>query len=459
MYARISLDHVETCPSAVSDRHAEEVVIVGGGVIGVCCAYYLAKAGCRVRLLERFSLASGSSYGNSGLLTPSAACPINMPGIIPKSIKWMLTPNGAFRLTPRPNLHLVRWLRLFQQHCTESEVNRVTPILRDMIGDSLTLFRQLARLPNAERFEFSESGTLALYKSEYGEHQAQSTADLLRRFGITCEPVDSIDVRDRVPNLRPAVRGATFFPEDAHLIPGQFVGFMARAAQAAGATIDTHVGSAEIERGRANRLQVRTSSGMLSPDTVVVATGAWAPFTVRRFGLWLPIEPGKGYSLEFQNGPQTTVPLRLTEARAVVSTMGESIRMTARLDLVGMNSNVTKRADSIVKLVRDYLDLPTLGGPTGWAGLRPLTPDSLPIVGPHPAEERLILAVGHGQLGVTLGPITGRLIADCITGTNVDAGLEPLKADRFQRRFTRPHGDRPRLHLARHAEVRDGQAL
>jgi D-amino-acid dehydrogenase len=327
-----------------------------------------------------------------------------------------------------------------------------------MIGDSLTLFRELAKLPNAERFEFSESGTLALYKSEDGEHQAQSTADLLRRFGITCEPVDSAEVRDRVPNVRPAVRGATFFPEDAHLVPGEFVGFMARAAEAAGAIIDTQVGSAAIEPGPGNRLQVRTSQGLLSPERVVVANGAWAPFTVRRFGLWLPIEPGKGYSLQFRHGPLTKVPLRLTEARAVVSTMGESIRMTARLDLVGMDSSVTKRADSIAKLARDYLDWPTLEGPTGWAGLRPLTPDSLPIVGPHPAHERLVLAVGHGQLGVTLGPVTGCLIADFMTGKNVDAALEPLKADRFRRRLSRTQADRPRVQPAGRAEIRDDQS-
>lgn len=427
----------------MNDRRADEVVILGGGVIGVCCAYYLAEAGCRVRLVERAALASGSSYGNSGLLTPSAAYPINMPGIIPKSIKWMLTPNGAFRFRPRPSMQLVRWLRLFQQRCTESEVDRVTPILRDMIDGSLALFRRLAELPNAGRFEFSESGTLALYKSEYGHHQAQSTADLLRRFGVTCQPVDSTEVRERVPNVKPAVRGATFFPEDAHLIPGEFVSFMARAAEAAGATVDTLVGPAEIESGPKNRIQVRTSSGLLCPERVVVATGAWAPFTVRRFGLWLPIEPGKGYSIQFRHGPRTSVPLRLTEARAVVSAMGESIRMTARLDLVGMNSNVTKRADSIVKLARKYLNWPRLEEPTGWAGLRPLTPDSLPIVGPHPAEDRLVLAVGHGQLGVTLGPVTGRLIADFITGKNVDAKLAPLRADRFQRRLTRAPAERP----------------
>jgi D-amino-acid dehydrogenase len=428
----------------VSDRRADDVVILGGGVIGVCCAYYLAEAGCRVRLLERASLASGSSHGNSGLLTPSAAYPINMPGIIPKSIKWMLTPNGAFRFRPRPSLQLVRWLRLFQQHCTESEVDRVTPILRDMIRDSLVQFRRLARVPNADRFDFSESGTLALYNSEHGDHQAQSTADLLRRFGITSQPVDSAEVRERVPNVTREVRGATYFPEDAHLIPGEFVRFMGRAAEAAGATIDTMVGPVEIA-GLGKRVQVRTSKGLLSPEKVVVATGAWAPHTVRRFGLWLPIEPGKGYSIEFRSGPKMNVPLRLTEARAVVSTMGDSLRMTARLDLVGMNSDVTKRAGSIVKLVRNYLDWSSPEGPAGWAGLRPLTPDSLPIVGPHPADERLMLAVGHGQLGVTLGPVTGRLLADFITGKNVDAELGPLRADRFQRRRTRAEVDRPKV--------------
>jgi D-amino-acid dehydrogenase len=417
-------------------RRSDEVVILGGGVVGVCCAYYLAIAGCRVRLLERAALASGSSYGNSGLLTPSAAYPINMPGIIPKSIKWMLSPNGAFRFKPRPSLQLVRWLRLFQQHCTEAEVNRVTPLLRDMIQGSLALFRELARLPDANLFEFSESGTLALYKSEYGQHQAQSTADLLRRFDIVCQPVDSRQVRELVPHVKPAVRGATFFPEDAHLIPGQFVKLVARAAEAAGATIETLVGPAEIESGPNHQIQVRTSSGVLSAEKVVVATGAWAPFTVRRFGLWLPIEPGKGYSLEFRRGLRTNVPLRLTEARAVVSAMGDSIRMTARLDLVGMNSSVTRRAESIVKLASKYLDVSSMEEPTGWAGLRPLTPDSLPIVGPHPSEERLVLAVGHGQLGVTLGPVTGRLVADFMTGKNVDAELAPLRADRFQRQRT-----------------------
>lgn len=422
----------------MSDR-ADEVLILGGGVIGVCCAYYLAKAGCRVHLMEAESLASGSSNGNSGLLTPSASYPINAPGIIAKSLRWMLTPNGAFRFRPRPSLRLVRWLRLFQQRCTANEVERATPIILGLINESLTLFRELATLPGAKQFDFAESGTLALFDSESGAHQAKSTADLLRRFGVTCESLDPMAVRERVSYVRPTVLGATFFPEDAHLIPAEFVNFVARAAVAIGAKIDTQTGPVEVEPGPNRRVQLRTSSGILTPEHVVVATGAAAPHTARRFGLWLPIEPGKGYNVQFRSGQRSDVPLRLTEARAVVSTMGESIRMTARLDLVGMNTKITKRADSIAELALRYLDLSRLGASTSWAGLRPLTPDSLPIVGPHPETDRLVLAAGHGQLGVTLGPVTGKLIADFITGKDLRSTLAPLRADRFQQRSNRSH--------------------
>lgn len=406
--------------------------MVGGGAVGVCCAYALACRGRSVLLLEAGDLCSGSSWGNSGLLTTSACSPEAEPGVIAQAARWMLDQDGPFRLRPRLDPNLVRWTLRFRKYCTAAAAERTTCFLRDRIRENVRLVETLAQTSPRD-FAFRRRGLITLFTSQWGMTQGLAGAQALAELGIPSEGLDRRAVAEREPAVTNAVVGGILYPEDAHLDPGEFVAAVAELARASGARIEER--QPVLRLHGAHRVEaVETAARRIRPELVVMANGAWSPRLARGLGQRLLIEPGKGFSLTYAAGREAfTRPLRLWERRTVVCSMRTNVRVTSRLDLVGLDTRVReRRARLSATNAAGYLSLPAgVESAHAWAGLRPLTPDGLPLIGRSTTVDNLILATGHGHLGISLGALTGDAVARIATGDDLAFDPLPVRPERF----------------------------
>jgi D-amino-acid dehydrogenase len=411
----------------------EDVVVIGGGAVGVCCAYSLARSGRSVLLLEREELCAGSSWGNSGLLTTSACAPEAAPGVLGQAARWMLDRDGPFRLRPRFDPRLVRWLWRFRQNCTADAAARGTSFLRDRVRENTRLIEGLARQTQRD-FALRTRGVLVLFVTEQGLAEGIAGAANLKGLGIPSEQLDRDEVVRLEPRVTDAVVGGILYPEDAHLDPGEYVAAVAELARSHGAQIEEGVSVRRLHGAHGVDV-IETSTRLIRPEAVVLANGAWAALLGRTVGLKLLIEPGKGFSLTYSAGGEVfTRPLRLAEPRLLVSSMRDNVRVTSKLDLVGLDSRVReRRVRATGPIAERFLALPAgISRARAWAGLRPLTPDGLPMIGRSPQVERLILATGHGHMGISLSAVTGEAVAQIAGGGMPEFDAAPVLPGRFQ---------------------------
>ncbi len=410
-----------------------DVVIIGGGIVGVCAAYYLSRAGARVTVVEQGEIAAGSSYGNAGLVVPSHSIPLAAPGVWWKGLKWMRDPESPFYIKPRLDPALLAWLWRFRRACSQAHVRRAMPLLRDLSYASLGLFRELSALDGLE-FGFRQDGALGVYRTKAGFEEGVHEAALLGQGGLSTKVLDAAAARALEPALAADVVGAVLFPDDAHLIPDRFVRGLARVAASLGVRFRTETEVLGFRTAGARIAAVETTRGDLEAGEVVLAAGSWSARLARTLGLALPIEPAKGYSVTYErpaDGPR--IPLLCGEARVAVTPMGETLRFAGTLELAGLDLSINRRrVAALVRGARRYLagadDLRVL---EIWRGLRPCTPDGLPIVGRPARLANLILATGHAMIGVSLGPVTGKLVAQLVAGEPPLVDLRPLSPERF----------------------------
>jgi D-amino-acid dehydrogenase len=410
----------------------EDVVVIGGGAVGVCCAYSLAREGRSVLLLERDELCAGSSWGNAGLLTTSSAAPEAAPGIVGQAARWLLDRDGPFRLRPRLDPRFLRWLWRFRANCTADAALTGTRFLRDRVRENTALVEALAR-ESSRDFGFRRNGVLVLFASEEGLAEGVELAAALRELEIPSTALDATAVARAEPGATDAVVGGVLYPEDAHVDPREFVKAVAELARSNGARIQE--GRAALGLRGAHRVEgIETTTGAIRPELVVLANGAWAPKLAAGVGLPMLVEPGKGFSLTYDAGAEVFErPLRLWEVRTVVSSMRTDVRVTSKLDLVGLDTRVRERRVRVsAHRASRFVALPP-GEKLGrtWAGLRPLTPDGLPLIGRARAVDNLILATGHGHLGISLGAVTGEAVARIAAGNPPDFDPAPLLPERF----------------------------
>jgi D-amino-acid dehydrogenase len=406
---------------------APDVVVIGAGIVGACCAYELVGAGARVTVVERGGgWAEGCSWGNAGLLVPSHARPIAAPENLRAGLRWMLRRDSPFGL--RPRAALVPWLARYAAASTARRAAAGEALQRSLAVEALRRFDALVEAGVATGVR--RSGCLSVHRSP--EHAAAEAASETGR-ALGARVLDAAEARGLEPALTEAVAAGVLFPHEAHCDPGRLAEGIGAAAVERGAELRTGAEAVALS-AQAGGVSVRTRDGELRAGHAVLAAGVWSGALARAAGVPLPLIAGKGYAVDFDPGASPLrIPLYLHDDRCVANPMPGRLRLTGGLVLGGLDQRGDpRRAGAIRRAAAEMLGVRAQPRLT-WSGLRPCTPDGLPVIGAHGRASTVVLATGHGMLGVTLGPLTGRLVADVVAGRADHPALPRLSPERFGR--------------------------
>jgi D-amino-acid dehydrogenase len=422
--------------AAAADKHTRPTIIIGGGVIGLCCALYARERGWRVTVIERDGpQRNGCSYGNAGMITPSHFVPLAAPGMVALGLRWMLDAESPFHVQPRLSWDLARWGWRFCRSATPGHVRRTAPLLRDLHLASRAAYVRLAEELDAD-FGLKERGMLMLCKTARDLHEEAHIADMARRLGLAAEVLDAKQLAEVEPDLRLDVVGGVRYPQDASLDPRRFMDGLQGHLERNGVDFrwNTHVRDWQASGGRI--VAVRTDRGDIEGDEFVLAGGSWTAEVAKPLQLDLPMQPGKGYSLTLAAPRQMPRHgLICVEARLAVTPLGPALRFGGTMELAGMTEAVNPaRVRGIVRAVPQYFPdfrADDFANITPWCGLRPCTPDGLPYLGRPRRWDNLIVAAGHAMMGLSLGPVTGQIVAQLLAREQPQFDLHRLAPDRF----------------------------
>jgi D-amino-acid dehydrogenase len=404
---------------------APDVVVVGGGIVGACAALELARGGASVEVLERGGgWGEGCSWGNAGLLVPSHARPIAAPESLRAGIGWMVKPDSPFGLKLKPSL--APWLARYLRASTAQRADAGETLQRELCREGLGVFRELT----SEGIDggYDEPGCLTVHTSDAAEEHAAAEAASETGRVLGAKVLTGDEARALEPALTARVRAAVLFPGEGRCDPVRLSAAVGAAALQHGVRLRTGIEAYSIGRDGT----VETTQGPVRAGTIVVAAGAWSGRLARTAGVRLPLQGGKGYAAEWDPAAAPArMPLYLHDHRVVANPMGDRTRLTGGLLLDGLDESFDRRrVQAISTAASEVLGVRAAPRLT-WRGLRPCTPDGLPVIGTHPDAPRVVFATGHGMLGVTLGPLTGRLVASIVQGSAAHPALGRLSPERF----------------------------
>ena len=412
-----------------------ETLVIGGGVIGVCCAFYLQQLGKQVAVIEKGDICSGSSHGNAGLIVPSHSIPMAAPGVITQGLKWMFNPESPFYIKLRLDRKFLSWLWKFRGACSEANVSRALPVLSALNAASLELFDELAALEGVD-FNLEKKGVVQIFKTRKEFDKGVEEARLLQEYGVTSQVLEKDELAQYSGQMRTACFGAILLPQDAQLIPDRFVHQLARHVETQGVDLLTSTEVLGFETTGRKVTTVKTTRGDFTADDIVLAGGAWSAELASELNIELPMEPAKGYSVTFKRPPSCpAIPFMMAEARVVLTPMDDMMRFAGTLELAGFDLSINKRRlQAILKAVPEYFpdfNFDSFELVEIWRGLRPCSPDGLPYLGRPRRYDNVVIATGHGMKGISLAPVTGKLVSQLTIHETPSLDLDALRVERF----------------------------
>ena len=411
-------------------KERDRVLVVGSGVLGLCVAYYLLRSGRSVVVLEREGPdGPNCSRENAGMVVPSHFVPLAAPGVVSQGMRWMMDPESPFWVRPRLSGGLMRWGWLFLRHATDAHVKGSAELLRDLSLESRGLFEELE---GEGSIGLVQKGLLSLCESEEALAEEAETAEAARELGLKAEVCDARRVAELDPDIEMKVAGGIWQGHDCHLDPALFLKELKKRIEAMGGEICY---GKEVVGVGDGRVAVR-GGGEMKGSAVVLAGGAWTPELAGALGLRLPMQAGKGYSLTLKHPVQLPrLCSILTEAKVAVTPMGGHLRVAGTMEIGGNDLTVKpRRVQGIIKAAcRVFPQFRTehFSGIEPWAGLRPCSPDGLPYVGKVPGREGVFVATGHAMMGLSLGPVTGKIVAGMLNDDEPFPGSGRLAPGRF----------------------------
>jgi D-amino-acid dehydrogenase len=412
-----------------------KAIIIGGGIIGLFSAYYLNRSGWEVEILEQGDLTDNASFGNAGMIVPSHFIPLAAPGMVEQGFRWMFNSKSPFYVKPSLNPELIGWGLKFLKAANKQHVERSATALRDLSLLSKKLYTDLEHDAGFD-FGFADKGILMLFKTPKFEEEERHTAEKAISLGLDAQYLTAGECRKLQPDIELDVLGAVHYHCDAHLYPNKLMAGLVNHLEKAGVKIHRNTPVTKIEHTDSKITQVISNDKSFTADTYVMAGGAWTPSIAKLAGLNIPLMPGKGYSFMVDE-PQhrMTIPALLCEARVSVTPMNGQIRFGGTMEIGKINQQVNmNRVAGIVESIPQYFpdfapDLPRQKDI--WFGFRPCSPDGLPYIGLSSRYSNMAIATGHGMMGLSLAPATGKLIDEVLNSNTPSTNISQFSPNRY----------------------------
>jgi D-amino-acid dehydrogenase len=411
----------------------KHTVVVGGGIIGGFTAWYLAKAGRKVTLIEQGRFGKAASHGNCGYVSPSHVIPLARPGQLSKAIKGMISRQTALRIDPTKIFSLAPWLLKFALRCNARDMMEAGRACHPLLQSSAELYREVFEQQSMQ-VEWKTDGLLFVFRDQHEfDEYAGVDSWLKQHFQMGAEPLDGKALTELEPALKPGLAGAWLYRCDAHLRPSKLMSEVRRIIMEQGVTVleDTSMKGLQSSAGKATA--VLTNRDAISADEVVVATGAWTPLLNESLGCKLPIQPGKGYSITMAR-PKICpkYPMILEECHVAITPFDTGYRVGSTMEFTGYDSSLNRvRLNYLRNGAAQYLHEPTAEPvEEEWCGWRPMTADGIPFIDRSPKYDNVWIAAGHSMLGISMGTGTGKLMAELITGQKPHLDVTPYRVNR-----------------------------
>jgi D-amino-acid dehydrogenase len=408
------------------------VLVIGAGAVGLSSAYFLAAEGADVTVIDMRGIGGGASRRNAGWVVPSMSGPVPAPGMLLKSLRWMTKRSSPLYIKPTLDPGAVRFLLAMLRHCNPQDFEAG---LRHLVALNARTFELFDLLQDRGLvFEFHRQGLLQVFTDREALHEHAEELRLSEELGAGPSAVLSAQAaRAEEPLLGHGVIGAISSPEERYLDPDGFVDALADACQRMGVKIHAGERATDAEFGTDGIVRAVRGQSRWEADAFVVATGAWTSDLALTFGQRLPVRAGKGYGFDVPTAGAVRTALYLAEAKVAVTPLEARVRLAGTMEFGAMNEDVDPvRAGGILESARRYLSgWPSGPTPRPWAGLRPMTPDGLPILGRLTHHHNVIVAAGHAMLGITLAPVTGDIVREMVLHDRTPSEATPFRPDRF----------------------------
>ena len=408
-------------------------LIIGGGIVGLSTAYFLHRQGHQVTLVDQSDMSSGASFVNAGYLTPSHIVPLAAPGMVGKGLRMMFNPASPFYLKLRADKDLLRWMWYFYKSANAQHLRKSIKPIADINVLSKALYMEMKQDKILD-FHLEEKGVLNVFKTEKtGAHEIR-VAEWVKAEGLEVEILNQAQLKAREPHYDFDALGAVLYKCDAHTTPNVFMKNMMSYLETVGVAIHRNEQVTDFEFSNNKITKVRTTYKNFQADEVILAAGSWSPNLMKKLGLNLSIQAGKGYSFNVYRATNIQYPAILMEAKVAVTPMQGFTRFGGTMELGGVNHNISKvRVNAIANAAKSYypgLEISNFDLEHAKCGLRPVSPDGLPYIGRIASLQNATLATGHAMMGWSLGPATGKLVSEIISGEKSSMDLTPFDPGR-----------------------------
>lgn len=412
----------------------QSVMIVGGGVIGACCAYYLRQSGWDVTIVERETFGAACSHGNCGLISPSHALPLAMPGAIAKTLPMMFKRDAPFRVAPRFDPSLWGWLMKFAARCKEAPMLEAAAGRHALLQSSVAAYHAMMEAEGID-CEWEDRGAYFIYQSQAGMDSYNKSDKWLQQFGLGAERISGEKLESLEPALKPGTTaGAWYYKMDAHLRPDKLMDGLRVVLERMGVKIIEGTSITGFRTDGKGAAALQTSAGEMQADRYLLAMGAWTPKLNDWIGAKIPIQPGKGYSITFPR-PKVcpATPLAFMEQKVIATPFASGYRLGSTMEFTGYDETINQqRLGALKRGAEIYLKEPYCDPQEEqWYGWRPMTYDGKPVIDQSPAMENVYIAAGHNMLGLSMGAATGKLVDEMMSGKPAHIDLKQFSIDRF----------------------------
>lgn len=412
----------------------KDVLIIGGGIVGLCSAYFLQKEGHKVTVLDKSDITSGASFVNAGYITPSHIIPLASPGMISKGIKWMFNSSSPFYMQPRWDTDFFKWSWYFHKSSTKEKVDLAIPLIKEINIISRELFTSIKNSGDLGDFQLERKGLLMLYKTDKeGEHEMQ-VAKKASYLGLEVSSLNKKELDTLQPNVTMNVKGAIHYECDGHTTPTEFMKKMLEYLKRSGVIIKTNEEVIDLSTENGRIIKVTTNKNDYSPEEVVLAAGSWSDNLSKKLNIKLPIQAGKGYRINVPRPTGITIPAILMEAKVAVTPMTEYTRFAGTMEFSGINDVIRKqRVEAIANATTEFypeIKISEAEKLDAKSGLRPVSPDGLPYIGKSSSLKNLTVATGHAMMGWSLGPVTGKLVSEIISDKKTSMDINSFSPNR-----------------------------